>query len=156
MGIKHYFDFKKTVIKIFNWNFLFKDESIIIWMTYFAFFLSIVLHIIAYCFSILIDSILSLFKSRIIHFNNFRLKAYLNIFYIICALTFIKFSSADGLKSIYQTFKIIEENFTEYLLLLFMLFLFSFLLSVKRCGLMCMKTWTLGKNLKKKQFMISE
>ncbi len=79
-------------------------------MTYFAFFLSIVLHIIAYCFSILIDSILSLFKSRIIHFNNFRLKAYFNIFYIICALTFIKFSSADGLKSIDSISEVIRHS----------------------------------------------
>jgi len=93
MGIKHYLNSKNIVILIFNWKFLFKDESIVIWMTYFSLFLSIVLNIIAYFFSILIDSILS----RIIHLNNFRLKAYFNIFYLICAL---KFASADGLLSI--------------------------------------------------------
>ncbi len=62
------------------------------------------------------------------------LTTYINTYYIFLALTFYKFSNSDGLKSIYIKSNIIKENYTEYLLLVTILFVYYIFLRVqKKC-----------------------
>ncbi len=67
---------------------------------------------------------------RITYFNT--LTTYIDTYYILLALIFYKFSSFDGLESIYIKSNIIKENYTEYLLLMTILFVYYIFLRLQK------------------------